>query len=56
MVLFLQEQLKEKEAYIKQLLKERELERAQIIIAARQAEETEMKLLALKSEYDQVTW
>lgn len=49
----LQEQLKEKEAYIKQLLKERELERAQIITAARQAEEAEMKLLALKSEYDQ---
>ncbi|XP_065200796.1 CAP-Gly domain-containing linker protein 1-like isoform X3 [Planococcus citri] len=50
----LQEQLKEKENYIKQLLKGKELERAEIIRAATQAEEAEKKLAAKINEHNEV--
>lgn len=48
--------LKEKQQHIEQLLKERDLERAEVTKAANQAEEVEQRLLALRLEYDQVSW
>ena len=43
--------LKEKEAKIEQLMKDREMERAQIAKAANQTDEAENKLGLLKEEY-----
>lgn len=49
----LQETLKEKEFHIEQLLKERDLERAEVTRAASQADEAERRLAAVKQEYEQ---
>lgn len=46
--------MKEKEAHIDQLLKERDLERAEITRAASQADHAEQALAVLKNEYQQV--
>ncbi|XP_022247769.1 CAP-Gly domain-containing linker protein 1-like isoform X2 [Limulus polyphemus] len=47
----LQEALKEKEDHIEQLLRERDLERAEVARAAGQADKAEQKLAALKIEH-----
>lgn len=52
---FIQNRTTEKDKYIAQLLRERELERAQVTRAATQAEEAEKKLYSLKTEYDRVS-
>ncbi|KAJ8918792.1 hypothetical protein NQ315_011076 [Exocentrus adspersus] len=44
--------LKEKQQHIEQLLKERDLERAEITRAASQADEAEQKLTTLRQEYE----
>lgn len=49
-----QDVLKEKQQHIEQLLKERDLERAEITKAASQVEEYEQKLATLKREFDRV--
>lgn len=46
--------MREKEAKIEQLLRERDLERAEVTRAANQADEAEQKLATLKKEYEQV--
>lgn len=46
--------VKEKEAHITQLLKERDLERMAVTRAAQQAEDAEKKLKALEQELRQV--
>lgn len=48
----LKDQLKEKDQHIEQLLKEREMERAEVAKAASQTDEAETKLLLLKQEFD----
>ena len=48
----LKDQLKEKEQHIEQLLKERDLERAEVAKAASQTDEAEAKLVQLKQEFD----
>ncbi|XP_076266229.1 cytoplasmic linker protein 190 isoform X7 [Rhynchophorus ferrugineus] len=48
----LQDVLKEKQQHIEQLLKERDLERAEITRAASQADEAEQRLVQLRQEYD----
>ncbi|KAK9738416.1 CAP-Gly domain [Popillia japonica] len=48
----LQEVLKEKQQHIEQLLKERDLERAEIAKAASQADEAEQKYVTLKQDFD----
>lgn len=50
-----QDVLREKQQHIEQLLKERDLERTEIVKAATQVEETERQLAAIKSEYDHVS-
>lgn len=55
MFIFLQDVLKEKQLHIEQLLKERDLERAEITKAANQAEEAEQRLSALRQEYEKVS-
>ncbi|KAG8229472.1 hypothetical protein J437_LFUL010352 [Ladona fulva] len=49
----LQSTLRDKEQYIEQLLKERELERAEVTRAASQVDDAEQKLSNLKLEYEQ---
>ncbi|XP_044271292.1 CAP-Gly domain-containing linker protein 2 isoform X3 [Tribolium madens] len=49
----LQDVLREKQQHIEQLLKERDLERAEITRAASQADEAEQKFYALKHEFEQ---
>jgi hypothetical protein len=46
--------LREKELHIEQLLKERDLERAEVTRAASQADDAEQKLAAYKQEFEQV--
>jgi hypothetical protein len=46
--------LREKELHIEQLLKERDLERAEVTRAASQADDAEQKLVAYKQEFEQV--
>lgn len=46
--------LREKELHIEQLLKERDLERAEVTRAASQADDAEQKLTAYKQEFEQV--
>lgn len=46
--------MKEKQLHIEQLLKERDLERAEITKAANQTEEAEQRLTVLRQEYDKV--
>ncbi|XP_025828958.1 uncharacterized protein LOC108744493 isoform X5 [Agrilus planipennis] len=48
----LQDVLREKQQHIEQLLKERDLERAEVNRAASQADEVEQKLATLQSEYE----
>ena len=48
----LKDQLKEKEQHIEQLLKERDLERAEVAKAASQTDEAEAKLVQLKQEFE----
>merc|ERR1711874_56554 len=48
----LKDQLKEKDQHIEQLLKEREMERAEVAKAASQTDEAETKLLLLRQEFD----
>ena len=50
-----QDVLREKELYIEQLLKERDLERAEVTRAASQADDAEQKLVAYKQEFEQVS-
>lgn len=50
----MQEVLKEKQAHIEQLLKERDLERAEITRAANQADEAEQKYALLNQEFMKV--
>jgi len=45
--------LREKELHIEQLLKERDLERAEVTRAASQADDAEQKLTAYKQEFEQ---
>merc|ERR1719342_1861549 len=47
----LKDQLKEKEQHIEQLLKERDLERAEVAKAASQTDEAEAKLAQIKQEF-----
>ncbi|XP_015839167.1 CAP-Gly domain-containing linker protein 1 isoform X16 [Tribolium castaneum] len=49
----LQDVLREKQQHIEQLLKERDLERAEITRAASQADEAEQKFYTLKHEFEQ---
>jgi hypothetical protein len=49
-----QDVLREKELHIEQLLKERDLERAEVTRAASQADDAEQKLAAYKQEFEQV--
>ncbi len=49
----MQETLQEKEALLEHLLKERDLERAEITKAASQADHAEQALAELKTEYQQ---
>lgn len=51
-----QEVLKEKQQHIEQLLRERDLERAEIAKAASQADEAEQKYVDLKQEFDLVSF
>lgn len=46
--------MKEKQLHIEQLLKERDLERADVLKAANQAEEAEQRLTSLHQEYMKV--
>lgn len=55
MILLGQDVLREKQQHIEQLLKERDLERAEITRAANQADEAEQQLARLNLEYDQVS-
>ncbi|XP_063226060.1 CAP-Gly domain-containing linker protein 2 isoform X4 [Bacillus rossius redtenbacheri] len=48
-----QDALKEKEEYVAKLLKERELERAEVTRAASQAEEAEQKLAKFQKEFEE---
>jgi len=48
----LKDQLKEKDQHIEQLLKERDMERAEVAKAASQTDEAETKLLHLRQEFD----
>jgi len=48
--------LREKELHIEQLLKERDLERAEVTRAASQADDAEQKLAAYKQEFEQVCY
>ncbi|KAF2904339.1 hypothetical protein ILUMI_01836 [Ignelater luminosus] len=48
----LQDVLREKQQHIEQLLKERDLERAEVTRAANQADDAEQKLTTLRSEYE----
>lgn len=54
MLLLGQDVLKEKQQHIEQLLKERDLERAEITRAASQADEAEHQFFTLKAEFEQV--
>lgn len=54
MLLLGQDVLREKQQHIEQLLKERDLERAEITRAANQADDAEQKLSTLTLEYEQV--
>lgn len=54
MFLLGQDVLKEKQQHIEQLLKERDLERAEITRAASQADEAEHRFFTLKAEFEQV--
>lgn len=49
-----QDVLKEKQQHIEQLLKERDLERAEITRVANQYDDVEQKLVQLQTEYNQV--
>ncbi|KYB25236.1 Restin homolog-like Protein [Tribolium castaneum] len=53
MILLGQDVLREKQQHIEQLLKERDLERAEITRAASQADEAEQKFYTLKHEFEQ---
>lgn len=55
MLLLGQDVLREKQQHIEQLLKERDLERAEITRAASQADEAEQKLTTLTLEYNHVS-
>lgn len=55
MLLLGQDVLREKQQHIEQLLKERDLERAEITRAANQVDDAEQKLSSLKLEYEQVS-
>ena len=48
----LKEQLREKEQHIEQLLKERDLERAEVAKAANQTDEAEAKLVTVRQEFE----
>ena len=54
MLLLGQDVLREKQQHIEQLLRERDLERAEITRAASQADEAEQKFHHLKQEFEQV--
>lgn len=56
MLLLGQDALREKHLQIEQILKERDLERAEITRAAGQADEAEQKLATLKAEYEHVSY
>lgn len=55
MLLLKQDVLREKQQHIEQLLKERDLERAEITKVAGQIDAVELKLATVTSEYDQVS-
>merc|ERR1719342_1871191 len=48
----LKDQLREKEQYIEQLLKERDLERSEVAKAASQTDEAEARLVIVKQEFE----
>jgi hypothetical protein len=54
MLLLGQDVLREKQQHIEQLLKERDLERAEITRAASQADEAEHRFFTLKQEFEKV--